>query len=57
MDYKRREVLIKAAKLLKADFIESFEVYEMLDHLRRLDCHRTHTFARFKEIKVLYEKI
>ncbi len=55
--YKKIEIMIKAGSLLKEDLIESFVVYEILDHLRRLDCHRTNTFARFKDIKLKYEQI
>lgn len=29
----------------------------MLDHLRRLDCHKTNIYARFKDIRYRYEQI
>jgi hypothetical protein len=29
----------------------------MLDYLRRIDCHKSNTFSRFKEIKDQYEEL
>ena len=37
--------------------IKSDDVYEMLDHLRRLDCHNDNSYDRIYEIKSIFHEM